>query len=729
MKSQNNRIILCVIFIVICFFLQGCSKNLSATLQENQPEVKAYNKTITDLHITPDYVPKTNFIQMTDSLCYFGQETIIEQDEEFLYNCKFYSQTLDGEGEPTFILEITESVQAFHLSQNASGEDMLSILTRVPGKSVLTEYSGKGTVLNQFEITDNIFVEVNNIVACDNGFYIAYGEKLLFVIDEKGKVCSPLECPGEYFQSSIEMENGKVYVTYLLNHDSYVAEVNLKSVTIGDAFILPSKGRPVGQNTDGTILVMDNDTLYRVDPASGKAMNVLELLVYNLFMPNVRIVDGSDSAIRILSWENGNENAPIRLEFLTLKNQEQLEQEKKKIQTEDSDKYDVAGKRIITLYDPSGAGEFLVDSVMINRFNQENEKYTLVMESGNKNIEAVLAAEDSPDLMFSIDSTLVENYQENGYLEDLYPYLEKSEMLKKKDIQEGVLKSFTYDGGLYALPEYCTLNSLFCLKSQVGNRTSWTVDEFLHWIENEQVKGVFGITKKWVLEYCLLGNLKSYVDFESGTAKLTSEKFKELLSRIKELKTNPKDNDYTQLEEYDMDGAHLFNIYVSSAEEIAYISKLHGEEVVNMGFPNDAGEENVIMECVTNYSILSKSDCKEGAFEFIEYCLTYKYDDPSTAQGHFWSAKSRLQKEWDANLEFRFYEDKEGEWETYSISQDGKDMLMDSLDIAEADTYEKKLIREIIHEEVQPYFQDQKDLNTVCDIIQSRVSILLSERR
>ena len=56
-------------------------------------------------------------------------------------------------------------------------------------------------------------------------------------------------------------------------------------------------------------------------------------------------------------------------------------------------------------------------------------------------------------------------------------------------------------------------------------------------------------------------------------------------------------------------------------------------------------------------------------------------------------------------------------------------MLMDMLAKAEADTYEKKAIRGIIQEEVQPYFQDQKDLDTVCDIIQSRVSILLSERR
>ncbi len=44
------------------------------------------------------------------------------------------------------------------------------------------------------------------------------------------------------------------------------------------------------------------------------------------------------------------------------------------------------------------------------------------------------------------------------------------------------------------------------------------------------------------------------------------------------------------------------------------------------------------------------------------------------------------------------------------------------------DTYERMMIRQIISEEVQPYFLGQKDLDTICEIMQSRVNILLSER-
>ena len=64
----------------------------------------------------------------------------------------------------------------------------------------------------------------------------------------------------------------------------------------------------------------------------------------------------------------------------------------------------------------------------------------------------------------------------------------------------------------------------------------------------------------------------------------------------------------------------------------------------------------------------------------------------------------------------------------YPKTQEQVDMVLAMVENAELDTYENDLIRRIIQEEVQPYFQGQKDLDTVCDIIQSRVSILLSER-
>ena len=66
---------------------------------------------------------------------------------------------------------------------------------------------------------------------------------------------------------------------------------------------------------------------------------------------------------------------------------------------------------------------------------------------------------------------------------------------------------------------------------------------------------------------------------------------------------------------------------------------------------------------------------------------------------------------------------------TMTITDEQEQMILKMLQMGELDTTEQKLIINIIMEEAQPYFLGQKDLDTVCDIMQSRVSILLSERR
>ena len=63
------------------------------------------------------------------------------------------------------------------------------------------------------------------------------------------------------------------------------------------------------------------------------------------------------------------------------------------------------------------------------------------------------------------------------------------------------------------------------------------------------------------------------------------------------------------------------------------------------------------------------------------------------------------------------------------ITQEQEEKVLEIFQMAEPDTYERMMIRQIIWEEAQPYFLGQKDLDTVCEIMQSRVNILLSERQ
>ena len=677
--------LMCCIFVIISVLLQGCGNGGNADSMGNQVAVREYKKSAIDLNITPDYTPGAYLIDMTDSLCYFVVEIIqeLEEEEEYFCDYAFYYQSLDTPGEPVFITKTEASwVLSLDAYTDASGQEILCVLTLEDENCTLTEYDNSGTQIKQFVIFDEEFVRSRpgNILKCQDGSYIAYNAHLMYLLEESGDVVSRVECPGSYFQRAFLAKDGEVYITYAgeKSAENYISKINLKNGALSETQSLPCSGDRVCELEKGKLLLMDEKVLYCYDMTTQKAKTIVETALYNIFWDRVLALNATGDSIRILSWKDRNEALPIELIILTPKTEEELakELEGAKQNPTEAGKYDEAGKRIIILYDPNGLGEYMLEK-MIDTFNEDNEEYTVVVYSGNPNIETVLAASESPDLMFPFSAASIETYQAAGYLLDMTPYLEKSSILKMNDLQESVVRAFSFDGGLYALPRYCTVETLLCPESCVEGGDGWTVDEFLGWLEeNEMVKSSEGLSRDGVLTFCLKGNIDNYVDFEQREADFTSEAFKSMLSRIKTLELNAERSNYSPIMECDVSGEYLYNSYISGISLITEAEYVLGEKLVLKGLPNDSGEPKVLLNSFNNLCILKKSECPEGAFAFIEHCLTY-----------------------DEGI------------------SDGSN-----------DTYERMMIRQIISEEVQPYFLGQKDLDTICEIMQSRVNILLSER-
>ncbi len=743
---KNRYVFGILIMILTSLLLQGCGNGKPSEGAENQM-VRTYNKETTDLKITPDYAPRPYLISMTDSLCYFGQETITEQDEELFYHCDFYCKSLDVSDVPALVVKIDgPQVLAFDVLSYEAGKDILSILTKEEDKCVLVEYDQNGAEIKRFELTDENFVEAHmtDMVKCKDGFYIAYNANLLAVFDESGNVLNIINCPGAGYQDAVLLKDGDVYVTYQESNSTkcYLTKVNINSATLSELIDIPENVQLICEGQEDSLLMMDNEVLYRFNISTKNAEEILKITEYNISQYRICAWDALNDSIRMIIWDSTNMGKPVQLVTLSLKSEEELAKERAEAVNNPSDigKYDVDGKQIITFYDPSGLGSMLIGTHIINDFNEDNEQYTLVMHSDSPNVETVLASQDSPDLMFVFDSTDIEVYQRGGYLQDLRPYIEVSEILSFDNLQESIVAGFTYDGGLYALPTNCTLETLRCLQTQIGDKKSWTVNEFLKWLEETpDVRGSLGLSKESILEYCLRGNLESYVVFEQGYADLTSEEFKNTLFRISQLKLDP--NVYSELTESDKEKKYLLNNYVSNAFDMVQDEQFYGESIVNMGYPCDNGSSKIILESMTNMCIMSNSDCKEGAFAFIEYCLMYpqyqmmEVESGLLANGGFlgslWMVNSLLEKELELYEESVMWDESDsGEMSVtvYEITEEHKATLLNMLANAEPDTYEKRIIREIILEEVQPYFIGQKDLDTVCEIMQSRVNILLSER-
>lgn len=737
------KLMCCILIIFMNIFLQGCGSGGNAGSAGSQVAVREYKKTITNLNITPDYAPNAYLTDMTDSLCYFGIEIVeeLEEEEEYSYDWAFYYQSLDTLGEPVFITQTEGSrVLGMDAYTDASGQEILCVLTLEDENGTLTEYDNSGTQIKQVMISDEEFMSSRpgNIVRCQEGVYIVYNSYEMYLLEDSGDVISRQECPGSYFQDVLQFNNGTVYITYVgeTSMENYISKVNLKNGALSEKQFLPCVGDLICEWENGKMLLMDGKAIYCYDSATQKAEVLVENVLYNIFKDRVIALNTTKDSVCILSWKDRNETLPIELITLMPKTEEELakEQEEAMQNPREAEKYDESGKRIITLYDPVE----LMPEYIVNAFNENNEEYTVVVYSDNPNIETVLAASESPDLILEFSPSFIEVYQSAGYLEDLMPYIEKSTVLEMSNLQESVVSAFSFDGGLYALPRFCIVETLLCLESQADGGDGWTVDEFLSWLEeNEMVKSGEGLTKEYVLEFCLKGNLDGYVDFERREADFTSEEFKSMLSKIKPMELNAERNFYYPTVECDVSGVHLYNSYINYICQITEAEYVLGEKLVLKGFPNDSGEPKALLNSFNNLCILKKSKCPEGAFAFIEHCLTYDeglIDVSSEAYGRYlWTVKSRMEKECESAREYDItidynYETGERSCIRMEITEEQEEKVLEIFQMAEPDNYERMMIRQIILEEVQPYFLGQKDLDTVCEIMQSRVNVLLSER-
>lgn len=406
---------------------------------------------------------------------------------------------------------------------------------------------------------------------------------------------------------------------------------------------------------------------------------------------------------------------------------------------EQEERYDERGRRIITLY--SDAYSLEAVKWLYEAFNESSQEYKIepVDNQGNL-LLSVANTKQCPDLVLEDDWREIGYWQEKGYLADLAPYLEESQTLNRENLREKVLEQFTIEDGLYALPRYVGLETILAPKSRLGGITQWTAEEFLDWLENNpQADFTMGpVNGRAILEYCLFGELEKYVDLEQGSAEFTIEGFGELLTRIKSLKI--QEMGYVAFPEIESEEICLITHYLNTGRNISHLEGVLEDTLVPIGYPSDGGAVKCNLVPVENFAIMENSRCKEGAFAFMEFCLTYDETDKEIMEsaewydGMLWTVESRGGS--NLNLPYDTYVNyfsSEGGTETsvrqeYTMTQENEDMFQELYEGAQPDSHEKQHIRRIILEVADDHFRFNKPLKKTCDEIQNQVMDYLKKR-
>ena len=713
------------LFLIIFVTMIGCGESDKNSKIELMGEsslsfctnntAKTYIMDYKDAQVTPDYRP------LSTSFCLSGEKLYFVDNQGVTMQSICEVSLADSPKTAKLPIDLSEvAVDALAVEQNEGASIIYCLGHTLTDDSFLAAYTHEGELLWKKDFDEKLskFLQENpvkDLVADAEGRIYALSSSCISLFDTTGEYQGKVECPGKDFVNISNCGDGRIYVTYR-GDATFLAEVDFTYFRLSETKELIGDG-VLYEGQGNTLLVSDGSTLYSCEPQKDRIEKLFEYVSYDISSSKVQeAIQMENGEIVMISWGLLNQYKPVEILSFRLAKEGELAGD---------------GKQVITVLSVSPFAEELFKEVVVE-FNKQSRDYKVVFETipvkGNTKEDGVsatntrLLAKESADLLLLYDYEEMELYQSQGALEDLTSYLEASEKVGKEDFEEWLLQCFEVDGKLYGLSRAFGFDTLLGRSSEMGESAGWTEEEMLDWLTAHPcTKAEEGLSKEYILELVLKGNLDAYADRENGKAYFETECFQKLLSAINHLEVDaaPYYDDMESL--YDRDRAILTQVYVASFEDATgWRDQLYGDQMVYRGYPNPSGSPKFFlhMNCL---SILSRSKCKEGAYAFLEYFVTSK-EEYSSGFYSYKEANSGA-REYFVNQKV-FDEDEEREKVEKQI-----DTLLELMEYATVDTMFHQTIRAIVLEESQAYFQGHKTLEDTCRIIQNRVQLYLDEKQ
>lgn len=586
-------------------------------------------------------------------------------------------------------------------------------------------------------------------------FYLPADSKI-WLIDAEGNSCGAAELSAGsnvWINSSGIGRDGKAYICYY-SYDgsgsgSTLAEVDFDKRAIGAAYAnFPGgNGSTLTVGVDKDFIVHDGTSVYEYDLATQTAEKLFDWLdsdINGSFVNNLGVLEDGRLLAVIQDWSTDDNGIAL---LTKTPGSEAVQKEQIVIGT-------------------LGSGYDLQE--MAVKFNRSNDKYHVSIKqyidynnwTENSRSEAItnmnndLISGNGPDMMdlFQLD---VSQLAAKGVFEDLTPFLEQSSVINREDYLENILEAYTYDGKLLCIPATFSLQTVIGRASDVGTEMGWTLSELMAYADAHPDAAVFdGVTQANMLQYFMMYNEDSFIDWQEGTCRFDTEEFQQLLEFV-----NRFPEDYQWSEDNLSEATKIQNgevllsdPYISDFQDIQMYYEMFEGEITCIGYPTTDGSAGCGLQAGEAYAISSKSDVKDAAWSFIEYYLSTVADNNHSYGYGFYTNKRELEKMAEEAVKVEYLTDENGNpildengekipsggissmsfmdgWSyTYHVpTQEEVDKILELMEVAKPVSYANEEIMNIINEEAAAYFSGQKSVGEVAGIIQSRIQIFVSE--
>ncbi|MCR4904168.1 MAG: extracellular solute-binding protein [Butyrivibrio sp.] len=417
---------------------------------------------------------------------------------------------------------------------------------------------------------------------------------------------------------------------------------------------------------------------------------------------------------------------------------------------------DVVDKKVITL------GSYYFDYSLrkhVIQFNKENPDYKIQTviyskydtdsdyNAGLTKFNNDIIAGTAPDIIVISPWMPYESYYSKGLFEDLTDRFESDEELSKNEYLDNILEAFKYNGKMYAITPSFTVNTAFVKKSVYDSVSEWNLDNLNKLLDK------YGVAKSdFAGSYergYLFSNIQSmagsnFMDWSNHECYYNTDDFKAVLELLKNVPDTFDENYY----EIDRSAYYRENkslVYVSALNNFsayAYAKQGYlGEDIVISGFPSNNGGMSSI-NATMRICLNSSSNVKDGAWEFMRYFLSDDYQNSDDFMSGEWPlSMERIETLAQRAMERPYYTDEKGNKVEYDdifylgdqeliiqpLTKDETEVVIDFLKSLNNVSFSNDAVTNIISEEAQAFYEGQKTVDEVTDIIQSRVKIYVNE--
>ena len=559
------------------------------------------------------------------------------------------------------------------------------------------------------------------------------------------------------FVESNAASDGTVYITYISRGDRggiATAPIDTSSRSLGDNLVLPD----VSSNGN-------------VDPCFGQGS-----LLYALSDNGLYSCNGTNEPEKLCDWLNSNivKNDIRELLMLDINRMFAVMSDLTKVDGQyqyslallDRVPEDELKEYIILDFAVANPQEWVLDSIV--EFNRTNDDCRVVVvdwseyETDELSSTEVLSREmlkgNVPDIVMTSNFSDSESWISQGIFRDLYEFIDGDDSFSRDDYNWEVVSGYEADEKLPMFVLTYKLSTLVAKKSVIAENL--TTGEFIDLAENLPDDKFLVSSGFDMLKYFVSASLDSYVDFDAGECHFDGEEFRRVMEYTKEMYSAP---DYASTlsgeDRWMADGMMPLRLdkvligEVSRASDykdllsVLYLAAESPEELAIIGYPSNDGRGTVV-SIDTSVAVANDTPAGEYAWEFVKL-LSENAGNGEFSYG-FASQNDALHKNFSKLVGTKcvFGPDSTATY-TGDVSEEEIERMIESThgvyhEVTEADfelisrffvnvkpMYGDAVSRNIvniIYEELLPYIDGEKSLDETQELIQSRTSLLVSER-